>query len=132
VAWVFFRADSFSAAGLMLEGMAGGFGLRSAPWIPDGGASTLRIFAVSSLNGRYVGVIVLLGLAVAWLLPNTQEFMRAFDGFDEKVPAPKGIAARIVWEPGRWWTSVLLGILFASLVLKMSPIHVSEFLYYQF
>jgi alginate O-acetyltransferase complex protein AlgI len=132
VAWVFFRADSFSAAGLMLEGMAGGFGLRSAPWIPDGGASTLRIFAVSSLNGRYVGAIVLLGLAVAWLLPNTQEFMRAFDGFDDKVPAPKGIAARIVWEPGRWWTSVLLGILFASLVLKMSPIHVSEFLYYQF
>jgi hypothetical protein len=92
----------------------------------------LRIFAVSSLNGRYVGAVVLLGPAVAWLLPNTQEFMRAFKGFDQEVPAPNGIAARIVWEPGRWWTSVLLGILFASLVLKMSPIHVSEFLYYQF
>jgi hypothetical protein len=116
----------------MLKGMAGGFGLRSAPFIPDAGAATLRIFAVSSLNGRYVGAAVLLGLAVAWLLPNTQEFMRAFNGFDQEVPAPNGIAARIVWEPGRWWTSVLLGILFASLVLKMSPIHVSEFLYYQF
>ena len=99
VGWVFFRADSFSAAGLMLKGMAGGFGLRSAPFIPDAGAATLRIFAVSSLNGRYVGTVVLLGLAVAWLLPNTQEFMRVFKGFEQEVPAPNGIAVRIVWEP---------------------------------
>jgi alginate O-acetyltransferase complex protein AlgI len=132
VAWVFFRADSFSAAGLMLKGMAGGFGLRSGQLIPEADASILRAFAVSGLNARYVGAVVLLGLASAWLLPNTQEFMRGFNGFEEKVPAPKGIAAQIVWEPGSCWTSFLLGILFASLVLMMSPLHVSEFLYYQF
>jgi alginate O-acetyltransferase complex protein AlgI len=132
VAWVFFRADSFFAAGRMLEGMAGGFGLRSGPWIPDGGQSTLRFFAASGLNARWVGGLVLLGLAAVWLLPNTQEFMLPFNGFDEKVAEPKGLAARLVWQPRSWWSSVLLGIVFALLILKMSPMHVSEFLYYQF
>jgi hypothetical protein len=63
------------------------------------GASTLRFFATSSQNALYVGPIVLLGLAAIWLLPNTQEFMRSFKGFDQDVPPAAGFAGRIVWQP---------------------------------
>ena len=134
IAWVFFRADSFATADIMLHGMAGSFGLRRAAIVQDGGAVVSRFFAASGIEGQLAVVVVFLGLAAVWSLPNTQEFMRFFDlnSEGENVTKPRGLAARLVWQPDRWWTWSLVGILFALSILMISPARVSEFLYYQF
>jgi len=121
IAWVFFRADSFATAGVILHGMAGGAGLWHA-----------GSFAAAGLSGRSVVAWVVIGLAVVWLLPNTQEFMRAFHPAYEGVAQPRGLAARLIWQPARWWTWSSVGILLTLAILAMSPVRVSEFLYYQF
>ena len=116
VAWVFFRAGSFSAAGNILRGMAGGFGLRHAN-------------AAARRHDDWGALLpIAAGLAVVWLLPNTQEFMGCAGGAGQ----PEGGLARIAWAPTRRLTWAVLGIVFALCLLSLSPAGVSEFLYYQF
>jgi alginate O-acetyltransferase complex protein AlgI len=126
IAWVFFRADSFSAASTMLHGMVGstGFGLLHP--------SNFTEVSAITLSGRIILASIGIGLIAVWVLPNTQEFMRAFHPAYESVAQPRGFAARLTWQPARWWTWSSVGILLALLILSMSPAHVSEFLYYQF
>ena len=122
VAWVFFRSASFGAAKLMLQGMTGGFGLRS------NGVS----FPLIGMPGRYVAPPILAGLLAVWLLPNTQEFMRAFQPALGNIARPAGAEGRVLWHPARWWAWSSAGVLFALSLLSLSPTRVSEFLYYQF
>ena len=90
------------------------------------------IFAVSSLSGRITLFQIAVGLAAVWLLPNTQQFMRAFHPAYEDVGKPNDWTARLIWHPERWWTWCSAGILLAICILMMSPARVSQFLYYQF
>lgn len=122
IAWVFFRADSFTTASTILRGMVGAFGLKtSATSIP-----------VTIVGGRPMALLIAVGIATVWLLPNTQEFMRGFHPAYENVSTPKGWSAKIRWQPEQFWSWCAFGILFALCILTMSPAHVSEFLYYQF
>jgi hypothetical protein len=107
-----------------LHGMAGSAGL----WH----AGSFAVIAGLGLSGRSVVALVGIGLAVVWVLPNTQEFMRVFHPAYEDVAQPRGLAARLIWQPARWWTWSSVGIVLALLILAMSPARVSEFLYYQF
>lgn len=124
IAWVFFRADSFATASLMLHGMAGSTGL----WRTGGLSALVEL----ELSGLSIVASIGIGLLATWLLPNTQEFMRDFHPAYDSVARPKGLAARLRWHPARWWTWSSVGIVFALLILEMSPTRVSQFLYYQF
>jgi D-alanyl-lipoteichoic acid acyltransferase DltB (MBOAT superfamily) len=121
VAWVFFRAESFSAASDLLHGMAGAFG------VERGGLA----FSVPGIPKRDVAMIMP-ALAMLWLLPNTQEFMHSVTITTDSVARPKGLSCSIVWNPMRWWAWASAGILLAYLLWALSPARVSEFLYYQF
>ena len=122
VAWVFFRAGSFDAAIVMLQGMGGAFGVRV-----NGLA-----FPELEVSGRDVAPQIIAGLLAVFLLPNTQEFMRAFEPALGTVARPAGIMARLQWHPARWWAWSSAGVLLALSLLSLSPARVSEFLYYQF
>jgi D-alanyl-lipoteichoic acid acyltransferase DltB (MBOAT superfamily) len=134
LAWVFFRAGSFSIALDVLSGMAGGHGLA----LPDGignrlgpAKDILRGWGIQfSLGGgtQFVLTWFWVGLSamIVFFLPNTQEWHARFSPALEKVTG-KGRALR--WSMRPSW-AVTLGLATAVCVLALS--RPSEFLYFQF
>ena len=114
VAWVFFRADSFSAARAVLEGMAGMHGISKAdPYY----------FGAPQLKGLLAMFIV------AWGLPNAQQLLHrhrpVIPTYADEVLPP----GRLSWRPNAAWALLTAGLL---LTAAINLTHVSEFLYYQF
>ena len=113
VAWVFFRAESFVGAITMLRGMSN---------IDPSPSGSL----VSGLEVTLIGVL----LAVALLLPNTEEIMRRARPTLEAIAEP-GSAARHwwAWRPNLPWALAAAAWLTASLFLMN---RVREFIYFRF
>lgn len=120
VAWVFFRADSFSAAWSMFSSMIGMHGL------------------MDKFTPVREGLkMILFGLALVWYFPNVRQILQRYkptweDMADVKTPArmPQGrLATGVIWKPTlmRAW---IVGILFVICVFSLTK--VSEFLYFQF
>jgi hypothetical protein len=114
VAWVFFRADSLSAAQAVLEGMAG-------------------LHGISKADPYYFGAPELKGLlamfVIAWGLPNAQQLLHrhrpVLATYAEDIPAPGSLS----WRPSAAWALLTAALLITAAV---NLTHVSEFLYYQF
>lgn len=75
VAWVFFRAESLDSATTMLGSM---FGLSAAPAQGSTFSAVFAGYAVPPDSLEYLGGLMSLGLAVAWLLPNSQELVETY------------------------------------------------------
>jgi len=69
-------------------------------------------------------IVALLG--IAWLMPNTQQFMARYAPALETVTAAP---RRPTWRPSRGW-AVVIGTFGAIAMLHLTQ--VSEFLYFQF
>jgi D-alanyl-lipoteichoic acid acyltransferase DltB (MBOAT superfamily) len=115
VAWVPFRAESFSSTVIMLKGMSGGYGLLG---------SSGELLQIASQASFEVLAWLVAGLAVVWCLPNTQQLLaRCSPAWDQ-----------ISWSgrqwPMRWSTGLLSGLLFFVCILMLR--RSSEFLYFQF
>lgn len=112
LAWVFFRAETFSGAVAMLHGMTG--------------TSGLFAHALTQFNG-WIYVAILLLIAVA--MPNTQEIMRAAMP-REFYPSLGNRAGGILsWRPSPLF-AVGTGALLLAAILFIP--RASEFLYFQF
>ncbi|GGH15643.1 MBOAT family O-acyltransferase [Silvibacterium dinghuense] len=109
LAWVFFRADSFHAAGVILKGLA--FGFRHTSDAPQEVFLWL-LFAVS--------------VPVVWLMPNSQTLVGSMMRKLEKTEA--GLPAGLVWTAA---FSLLLGALGGAAILQISAVP-SKFIYFQF
>ena len=119
VAWVFFKAESFSGAMNMVEAMLGFNGIPAL-------SATEPIRLVSTSAFGWCGLLAL----ICWVMPNTQEIMRNFQpavNIDRYVD----MAAKrfIQWRPTRKW-ALLLALMFVVAVASMN--HITEFLYFQF
>jgi alginate O-acetyltransferase complex protein AlgI len=113
VAWVFFRAPSLSIAGQVLAGMAGLNG------VSDGAGAVIT---------NWSALLIAAGLAIVWVLPNSQELLGAYDpaiGFRERHE--DGLS--LEWSPSFRWT-LAIAMLF-GVALSLVGGH-SEFLYFQF
>lgn len=120
IGWVLFRAETFHSAQLMLSGM---FGFQ--------GVSGHKAFPLSGLpDSEFVPIIV--GLLFAFILPNTQEFMRDYDPAYEKVDEPSGRIKKLRWSPQAYWLWIPISVLLGLALTGLSPHRVSEFLYFQF
>ncbi len=145
VGWVFFRAESFDAALVILKGMAGvnGIALPNALAVRLGGAwAMLQSVGVDSyLGGGSVFIwtylwVGLLGL-LALIAPNTHQFMRDFnptyDAYGSKpqdsVQPAARLSGRVLWRPSVGW---MLGTAILSTLGFLALTSVSEFLYFQF
>ena len=151
VGWVFFRADSFSSAVTILQGMAGLNGVSLPPWLEARlGPLVLQypqvVFdgvhpLVANLNPGDAIALLALGLAMVWLTPNMHQIFLRYQPVceDGHVAPPADLAPQRAWHhklqhllrwrpsPTRAW-----GIGALLVVSLMSMDRVSEFLYFQF
>lgn len=137
VGWVFFRARDTGSALSILQAMAGGNGVvvpSSWPgaWYLYAGLHKLGLatqvatpvsqFDPAGHSPYWIAVL----LAIAWFLPNTQQFMARFNPALEAVTS---LPKRPQWSPGRCW-AISISILAVAAMLQLT--RVSEFLYFQF
>ncbi len=121
LAWVLFRAASFSAAVTLLQTLFG----HGPALLADGAAIISEV-----KPERWLW----LGLLCGWVLfaPNSQNVCSRFQpvlGVAEPS-APGGlVGGRLLWRPSTGW-AVYIAIIFVVAFLSLST--VSEFLYYQF
>ena len=123
VGWVFFRAESFLAAMRVLTGMAGlnqnalsGNGTSSL-----GAGSTLQALNLQPIGDERQLVWILVLLAIAWLLPNTQTL----------VPVPSGKQGSAAQQMAFLLTGMLAPVLLLLLMINASR-GISEFIYFNF
>lgn len=110
ITWVFFRAESFDAAWMMLTGMAG-------------------------LNGAGAGVgdepfiALAICLLIVWRAPETCQIFH--DQIDPELRREAGVTAppRMVWRPSARNAVLIAAVLFVCLVNTWG---FSEFIYYNF
>jgi alginate O-acetyltransferase complex protein AlgI len=128
VAWVPFRATSMNAVITIWRGMFGFNGL-SLP-----GSFSQELGTRFGNHVQFLGwglpsnesfFWIFLGLAIAWVLPNTQQWLGGID------PASKAATAdqRFGWRPSVRY-AIPLGLLFAVCMLSLK--RSSDFLYFQF
>ncbi|MEK8020808.1 MAG: MBOAT family O-acyltransferase, partial [Candidatus Parabeggiatoa sp.] len=141
IAWVFFRAESFSGAINVLQAMAGMNGIplpyffigylgEIGFWLIEQGYFTDGILINNLFAAPLIGVSWLfLSLLLTWYAPNTQQFMSryqpAFDIYRGEAWRYSGLQ----WQPTRAWAASTAMI--AALAI-LSLTRVSEFLYFQF
>lgn len=115
IGWVFFRAESYDTALLILQGMAGTAG-----------------FSGSDLTLENI-ILLSISFIIVWFLPNTQQFMSDYN--------PALVTYRGEIEKWRfkyfkfklnYRYSVFLACLIMVCVLMMQSVQKSEFLYYDF
>lgn len=113
VAWIFFRAGTFSGASNILTGMVGLNGL--------GAMST-------SLVGYFVAPVLLL---VCLAAPNTQEIVGRIETTASGISNPKAGHDRtwISWQPN-WAWSVVIGLMFYISLVSLTE--EKEFIYFRF
>lgn len=132
IAWVPFRATDLDAALRMWAGMFGGNGIS----LPSGLESRLPTWLASiftfeelvpfaTLSVKEIAIMFPIGLAIIWLLPNTQQWMEKYQPAWDTVRAP----SKWMWKPSRKY-GVLLGVILAISLIMLK--RQSEFLYFQF
>lgn len=145
IGWVFFRAEDFSAAINMLEGMLGvnGVGIPNAIAVHLGGLQEYlaQLGIQFYLGGGSQFVYTYLWFAVLILIvlvmPNTHEFMAnhfpTYDGHKSdksaSISPASGFSRRIKWAPTRAWAFATAAV---SSIAFLALTSVSEFLYFQF
>ncbi len=142
ITWVFFRAKDMSTAWNIIKGMLGLNGISFPANIADalkikGFLANLGVsFTVSGgteMVFTYLWVVVL--LAIAWVTPNTQEWMALYSpALNENVrhsdnELGSNFWKRLRWMPTKIW-SIIIGIIAGlGIVYLLRP---TEFLYFQF
>lgn len=143
VGWVYFRADSMSAAHSVLHSMVGGAGI-SLPSRLSGNLGALEVWLVQngiSFQGMFVNSLVdwnafwaywlPLLLIVVWFAPNTQQIasryrpaIATYSRLEERLKN-----SRLEWAPTPVW-ALAIAILGVWAILSLTQM--SEFLYFQF
>jgi alginate O-acetyltransferase complex protein AlgI len=137
VAWVLFRAPTFTGAMTVLEGMAGlnGVALPAGVLARLGSAGAMLTAAgVKPADGgglvmlsTYLWISVL--LAISLFAPSTQEFVRKYRPCIDFFNHFESVNNRLTWRPTPIWGAVV-GVIGVVAVLGLAQ--VSEFLYFQF
>jgi alginate O-acetyltransferase complex protein AlgI len=98
LAWVFFRAQSFSAASMLLKGMIGFYGLA----IPPATVDTLKAKIPFWAAGNFMIAVAVLAILVAtvWILPNSQQILAAHRPAERSVETPPFMHAPLLVRMG--------------------------------
>ena len=157
VAWVFFRAESFHGALLILKGMVGVNGVilpstyashlgGLAPLLQELGIRFDAQMAASWLGARQTFWLALL-LAAVFLLPNSQELLANFRPALQTPPTPArfligplrrpAAAIGLVLPDGTFALTSMTGLLvagamFGALVQQAARATLQQFIYFQF
>ncbi len=136
VAWVFFRAESLGSALTILKSMIGSNGIVPARWLasaPGAVASSPVANAIVDPGVVQVGsrplLLVVILLAVAILMPNTQQITGYVNLFGVS-PGERSVFERMLkWRPQLGW-AIGYGAVAAACLYMLG--NSSKFLYFQF
>ena len=121
IAWVFFRAETLDGALTMLAAMSGLSGLPAGP---------AEVFATLD---RQAFMLVTAFLTLAFVAPNTQQFMRDYmntEGAPQyRLDAVSPVFSGLRWRPARVSAVALAALTVFTIMSLWQP---SEFIYYQF
>jgi alginate O-acetyltransferase complex protein AlgI len=147
-ATVFFRADTVGAAITILKGMVGSnglsFPLTLQPWVtsvlPDSWINAHVVFegvipnSAFVLNPLFALMLITLGQAIVWTLPNLHQIMNQYNIVVEDMARktlPTSATGSWSWHPTTV-SAIIIGITLFAVVLTMATNRPSTFLYYQF
>lgn len=113
IAWVFFRAETFSGAVAMLQSMFSfaAMGISDKELYPS--APSVRNW-------------ILCACAIVWFTPNVLQIFAQIKPVVDTLPSYNG---RVRWAPNIFWFLVLMVVMVVSI---QSLSNISEFLYFQF
>lgn len=142
IAWVYFRADSFTTANLILSSMFGMNGVElpqtfqsALGYLSDYGVGFEGFSAAIGVREKRALFWVFLLSAIAFVMPNTQEWMGRYSPVLNMPTRMSSVLSRnpgfkqIRWQPGKVW-SLTMGLAAGICFLALNRI--SEFLYFQF
>ncbi len=119
-AWVFFRAETFSAAFIVIEGLAGQSGDTE---------SVLSAAAAFSLPALFVAG------AIVWACPNALQLLKRFQTTSKNKSLPSGAwvgAGALITNTYRTFTMTAFGVLAAMAIFVLLTSGPYEFIYFQF
>jgi D-alanyl-lipoteichoic acid acyltransferase DltB (MBOAT superfamily) len=120
VSLVFFRADSVPHAASILAAMIG-----LHPFAPNGAVDSMP-----GINMHRAVPEILLGLAIVWGMPNTQQILTRFKpSLQKSAWDQEGVPKLLLWSPSMGWAVTVGILLFIVLVQLQQP---ATFLYFQF
>lgn len=137
VGWVFFRAQDTQSAVSILHAMTGANGVL----VPNNWPGAWYLYAALDKSGLPIQLGVPVSqfdprgtspywiaalLGIAWIMPNTQQFMARFEPALESVTVPN---KQPIWQPSIVW-AMAMGLV--AVVAMLNLTRVSEFLYFQF
>jgi alginate O-acetyltransferase complex protein AlgI len=144
VGWVFFRADSFSSAIIMLQGMSGMNGvslpasletwwnrymdyLPTQGWLVFKGLHSLK----EGVSAFHAWITITLGMLIIFKSPNVQQItLYTKPSFNiDPIDNKNTVIYMVKWKPTLSWAITTGILLFTSIVFMNAP---SEFLYFQF
>jgi len=149
VAWVFFRADSFSTAWSILSGMTGIHGVSLPTWL-QGSQKIALAGEILHVDVVFMGVApilhedagialssIFLTLLLVWLFPNVRQMLINYkpiweDMADKPTPAraySNRLTRMFIWRP-TVGNALIYGLIFLACVFSLNK--TSEFLYFQF
>lgn len=148
VAWVFFRADSFTSAWNLLSGMFGTNGVSLPASLEPRLAALFGVLApdypvlfksltpASRVDSYPALFAVIFGLAIVWLCPNVRQILEPHHPLWDSpsaasVPAKSHRPSRLRWKPTPLM-AMMAGFLLLISLLNMASNKPSEFLYFQF
>ncbi len=142
ISWVFFRAESFDTATSILSSMFGFNGIQLPQFLEpylgfarNWGIGFLGFSVNVGIAQKYSTFGIILLLLIAWLTPNTQQWMGIYNPtLTEPVIKNRPVWLDktwqlLAWKPNKIWTAIVAVITSASLLCFT---RVSEFLYFQF
>lgn len=133
VGWVFFRAESVTAALKILEGMAGMNGIiLGSRWVELLGMQNMHVsVGVPLVSGMASSLWIVSLFIVVWGMPNTQQifcnYQPALETYPDEIRSHRIKFLR--WNPGSMW---MLIISMMGIYVLLNLMRVSEFLYFQF
>ena len=142
VAWVFFRAQTFGAATVLLKGMIGFYGLT----IPPSTLDTLNAKIPFWTTGNFTIALAVLAILVAavWILPNSQQILAAYRPAEQSIEtgpflhAPLLVRMGLVDERGQIALTAASGFIVGGALLgamifqTITSTTLHPFIYFQF
>lgn len=135
IAWVFFRAENFSVALNVLQGMSGKYGVA----VGDTDGLTAHVLAslgfhMQEVTGRLLRInereyVLWIALALAFLAPSAHELMRKKLALDIAGNVAPVSGFSLQWKPSTLW-AVGLSVMAALSLLLLTK--VTAFIYFQF
>ncbi len=141
LSFIFFKSTSLTQAILVLQGLIGQGGAEALAAMPPPPTVAAAgpppnfwdVILRKAMNRLMTEDVwrVAAGLAIVWLLPNTQQWLAGCAEFASRPDRPAGLVPKLAWRP-TMTQGVAMGVLLCLTLLQAFSAAPTEFLYFTF